>query len=89
MSCCHDLEVLDAGEAALEGGLHGRLYDKRRGGGGGLALRSFGWRGAGGGSSWSWRRYRLLPDRVPDSETLGGTRYRVCVEVFPGESSAF
>jgi hypothetical protein len=55
MSCCRELGVLDAGAAALEGGLHGRLYGERRGGGGGLALRSFGWRGAGGGSSWSWR----------------------------------
>jgi hypothetical protein len=38
---------MDAGATALEGGLYGRLYDKRHGGSGGLPLRSCGWRGAG------------------------------------------
>jgi hypothetical protein len=46
-------QELDAEAAASEGGPHERLYGERCGGGGGLALWSFGWRGAGGGRSWS------------------------------------
>jgi hypothetical protein len=37
--------------SASEGGLRGRLYNERLDSGGGLALWSFGWRGAGGRSS--------------------------------------
>lgn len=55
MSCCTGLEVVDAGVVTLEGGLRERLWRVtwRWTGGGGLVLRSFGWLGAGGGSSRS------------------------------------
>jgi hypothetical protein len=46
-------QELNAEAAASEGGPRGWLYGERRGGGGGLALWSFGWRGAGGERSWS------------------------------------
>lgn len=42
-----ECEPLDAGAAALEGGLHVRLYDGRRCGGGGFSPWSCGWCGAG------------------------------------------
>jgi hypothetical protein len=47
----HELEFVDVGAAAPEGGPHVRLDGGCRDGGGGLVRWSFGWRGAGGGRS--------------------------------------
>jgi hypothetical protein len=52
-----DCKIMDAGAATLEGGLRSWLYGGQRGGVGGPSLRSWGWRGAGGGGSWCWRRF--------------------------------
>jgi hypothetical protein len=41
LSSC-GFKIVDAGAAALEGGLHGRLYGERRGSGGGLPFLSCG-----------------------------------------------
>jgi hypothetical protein len=48
----HGCEISDAEAAALEGGLRGRLYGERHGGGGGASLCSCGWRGVDGGGFW-------------------------------------
>jgi hypothetical protein len=56
--------------------LHGRIYGEQRGCGGGLSLRSCGWRGADGGGSWCWRRFGFgssqIAVRGPNSGTTGG-----------------
>src|SRR4051812_32977303 len=51
------LELEDAGVAAPEGGLRGRLFGERRGSGGGFSPWSCGWRGEGDGRLRCWRRF--------------------------------
>jgi hypothetical protein len=83
---------VDAEAAALEGGLHGRLYGERHGGGGGLSLRSCGWRGADGGGSWCWRRFGYgnsqIAVRRPNSEITSDQVLGSGARIFLGESSA-
>jgi hypothetical protein len=85
-------EFVDAGAAALEGGLHGWLYGERHGGGGGLSLRSCGWHGLDGGASWCWRRYGFgisqIVVRRSNSGTKGGRVLGSGARIFPGKSSA-
>jgi hypothetical protein len=86
------LEFVDAGVAALEGRLRGRHCSERRGGGGGLSLRLYGWRGADGGGSWCWRCFDFGSSQIvvrrPNSGIAGGCALGSSVRIFPDESSA-
>jgi hypothetical protein len=81
-------KLMDAGLAAPEGGLRGRLYGKRCGGGDGTPLWSCGWRRAGDRVSCSWRRFGENNSQIvfgrPGSGTVGGLRYHAWRKGFSG-----
>jgi hypothetical protein len=80
---------LDAGAAALEGGLHGWLSDERRCGGDGLFLWLCGWRGVNIRGSRG-RQWRLLEHDLEAWFVDGGLTMvpRCGVVVISGESPA-
>lgn len=57
-------ELADAGAAAPEGGLHGRLGGGRRGSGDGRLFGPRGWRGVGVRSSWCWPRLGVFSAQI-------------------------